>query len=219
MADDARDERPAVILGPASPEDGAAAVALMLGLPGGLTEIFPRRAVAERVARAMFESDRTVFGRRFALVARVGGRVAGIVVRIPEDAWRGVRLSTGSTMMRAAGLRAPAVVWRGSRQEQLMPPVRAGFVYVVVLAVDPDHRRRGIATRLLREVIAEAEGAGRRGVALDVVADDRAAIALYETSGFEVVERRTIPPGRRLTHLSSLRMEFPAGAVAPRGDD
>jgi ribosomal protein S18 acetylase RimI-like enzyme len=98
-----------------------------------------------------------------------------------------------------------------------MPPVRAGFLYVPVLAVDPGHRRRGIATRLLREVIEEAERAGGRGVALDVVADNRAAIALYESLGFGMVERRTIPPGRGLNHLSSLRMEFPIGD-APRGD-
>ena len=206
MADHSRGEH-SVILAPAAPHDTPAAIALLLGLPGGLTEIFPRRAVAERVARAMFESNGTVFGYAHALVARAAGRPVGIVVRFPGVVWRRLRLTTGSTMVRAAGVHAPAVVWRGSRQGRLMPPVPAGFMYVPVLAVQPDHRRRGIATRLLREVIGEAERAGGAGVALDVGAANRAAIAVYRSVGFEVVGRRAIPPGRGLRILSSLRME------------
>ena len=199
-------------VGPASPADAAAVTALILSLPGGITEIFPTRTVAERVARAMFDSARTVLGWPHALVARVGGRVAGMVVRVPADAWRGLRLGSGPTMMRAAGLRAPAVLWRGSRQDRLMPPVPPGFLYVAALAVAPARRRHGIGTHLLRGVIAEADRERRRGVALDVAAGNDGAVALYRSLGFEIVGRRSIPPGRGLRHRSSVRMELSLGS-------
>ncbi len=77
--------------------------------------------------------------------------------------------------------------------------VPAGFAMVrsvadeaelLLLAVDPAFRRRGIASALLRAVIAEAQAGGIRDLHLEVRAGN-AAVTLYTAQGFaKVGERR-----------------------------
>lgn len=81
----------------------------------------------------------------------------------------------------------------------LVDDVPAGFAMVrsvadeaelLLLAVDPAHRRRGIATALLRAVIAEAQAGGIADLHLEVRAGN-AAVDLYTAQGFaKVGERR-----------------------------
>jgi GNAT superfamily N-acetyltransferase len=54
------------------------------------------------------------------------------------------------------------------------------------LFVSVGHRRRGLARALLRHAVADAHGEHLRPV-LDVVAADRAAVALYELEGWQRV--------------------------------
>lgn len=66
----------------------------------------------------------------------------------------------------------------------------AGEGYIANLAVHEQHRRRGVASALLR---AAEEGALNRGVAiltLEVRASNFAAIALYTRNGYAVVGHR-----------------------------
>jgi ribosomal protein S18 acetylase RimI-like enzyme len=60
---------------------------------------------------------------------------------------------------------------------------------VTSLFVHPEHRRRGIARMMLERLLSQAAEGGLRSVRLEVVADNRGAIALYEVLGF-------IPYGR-----------------------
>ena len=55
---------------------------------------------------------------------------------------------------------------------------------VLTIATDPDHRRRGIATGVLGELLARLARAGVTEVHLEVAADNAAAIALYGRAGF-----------------------------------
>ncbi|QWC18428.1 GNAT family N-acetyltransferase [Halorubrum sp. 2020YC2] len=64
-------------------------------------------------------------------------------------------------------------------------PNRRG-VHLAELVVAPGFRREGRARGLLRTVIADADGP----VTLQAHPDNDAALALYESLGFEVVERR-----------------------------
>ncbi len=57
--------------------------------------------------------------------------------------------------------------------------------HVMNIAVAPAWRRRGVATRLLEELFARADGAGRRGYTLEVRVSNGQAIRLYEELGFE----------------------------------
>lgn len=64
-------------------------------------------------------------------------------------------------------------------------------LHINTLAVAPAARRNGVATALLRHVIAEAAGAGATKATLEVRASNQPALALYERLGFRVGGTRT----------------------------
>jgi ribosomal-protein-alanine N-acetyltransferase len=57
-------------------------------------------------------------------------------------------------------------------------------LHVNTIAVDPAFRRRGLATDMMRHVMAEAVRDGARRATLEVRRSNAAAIALYERLGF-----------------------------------
>ena len=59
-------------------------------------------------------------------------------------------------------------------------------LHINTIAVDPAFRRRGLATRLMRHIMAEAARDGARRATLEVRRSNAAAIALYERLGFAV---------------------------------
>ncbi len=61
---------------------------------------------------------------------------------------------------------------------------------ILTVAVLPEMRRRGIGRRLLSGAMAELGMRGARRVFLDVDAENRAAVALYERAGFARVGLR-----------------------------
>jgi ribosomal-protein-alanine N-acetyltransferase len=56
--------------------------------------------------------------------------------------------------------------------------------HIMNVAVDPDYRRRGIATRLLESVFESTRDDQRRGYTLEVRVSNDRAISLYEKLGF-----------------------------------
>lgn len=77
-------------------------------------------------------------------------------------------------------------------------PVGYGCLWLVIdeahittLAVDPEHRRQGIARRLLKDMLFEAKKRGAVCATLEVRAGNSAASSLYESLGFE---RRAVRP-------------------------
>lgn len=62
--------------------------------------------------------------------------------------------------------------------------------YITNIAVSPDFRRQGIAFRLTEAIKRLAVSKGASFLSLEVRESNRAAIALYEKSGFETVGRR-----------------------------
>lgn len=59
-------------------------------------------------------------------------------------------------------------------------------LHINTLAVKVEERRRGLATKLLRFVFAEAAAAGLNRATLEVRRSNEAALGLYERLGFEV---------------------------------
>ena len=57
--------------------------------------------------------------------------------------------------------------------------------HVMNVAVEPEHRRRGIATALLDRLFELTAGDGRRGYTLEVRVSNAGAVALYERLGFK----------------------------------
>ena len=71
----------------------------------------------------------------------------------------------------------------------------AGEAEVLTLAVRPAARRRGIARALLEAALVLAQPTAE-SMFLEVAADNPAAVALYESAGFETVGRRAGYYGR-----------------------
>lgn len=67
--------------------------------------------------------------------------------------------------------------------------VDLGWVGVTAVEVDPEHRRRGLAAHLMREVLRWAAGQGATSAYLQVAEDNAAALALYDRLGFGVHHR------------------------------
>jgi len=57
--------------------------------------------------------------------------------------------------------------------------------HIMNVAVDPEYRRRGVATRLLDALFVTTAGDARRGYTLEVRVSNTTAIALYERLGFQ----------------------------------
>jgi ribosomal-protein-alanine N-acetyltransferase len=57
--------------------------------------------------------------------------------------------------------------------------------HVMNIAVDPEFRRRGIATALLERLFEQTDDGSRRGYTLEVRVSNDGAIKLYERLGFE----------------------------------
>lgn len=183
---------------------------LVLEATPSLEIVLGERGIALRAAEASFRAERTFFSRRYGLIADDAGRPAGLVVAVPGRLAGALRLGTAVVLARGAGVRHAAdLARRGRVLERLLPPIARDHLYISALAVVPEHRRKGIARALLGRVV---EGARRLGLrpALDVAADNAAAVALYETMGFKVSEERraTEADRRQVPVFASLRMEL-----------
>jgi ribosomal-protein-alanine N-acetyltransferase len=89
--------------------------------------------------------------------------------------------------------------------------------HVMNVAVDPDRRRRGIATQLLEHLFDLTQGDERRGYTLEVRISNDPAIRLYERLGFE-------PRGLRRGYYTDNRedaliMWRDSGTRPPAGSD
>jgi ribosomal-protein-alanine N-acetyltransferase len=94
-----------------------------------------------------------------------------------------------TALMAAPGVFALAAVDQAPVGLILMRAV-AGEAEVLTLAVEPSHRRRGVARALLRGGLARAAALGAENAFLEVAADNPAALALYGEEGFAQAGRR-----------------------------
>lgn len=63
--------------------------------------------------------------------------------------------------------------------------IGGGYAGIFGMRTVPDHRRKGLARRVLRALLAQAKGLGAERAWLQVEADNAPAIALYADEGFE----------------------------------
>jgi ribosomal protein S18 acetylase RimI-like enzyme len=74
-------------------------------------------------------------------------------------------------------------LWMGTGIDQIRGD---RYSHIFLLYVEPEHRRRGLAKRLMAEAEAWAAKRGDRQIGLQVFAMNGGAIALYESLGFGV---------------------------------
>lgn len=61
-----------------------------------------------------------------------------------------------------------------------------------VLAVHPDYRGKGLARRLVENVIEQERKAGKKALRLDVIENNTTAEKLYQKLGFQYVQTKTL---------------------------
>jgi GNAT superfamily N-acetyltransferase len=198
------------VLRRAAAPDAPSVAPLILEAVPSLEIVLWDQPTALRAIEACYVSPRTELAHRFGLLAVVEEEVAGVAVAFPGRLYGSLKLGTGVMLARAAGPRHAAELVRRARiLDRLLPKVPREDLYVSILAVAEQHRRRGIATGLMERVLAGAERL-RLGVALDTPMDGPAR-PLYEQLGFRVIAaRETNPAERKIVPVSGmLRMERP----------
>ena len=61
-----------------------------------------------------------------------------------------------------------------------------------VLAVHPDHRGKGLARRLVENVIEQERKVGKKTLRLDVIENNTTAEKLYQKLGFKYIQTKTL---------------------------
>lgn len=61
-----------------------------------------------------------------------------------------------------------------------------------VLAVHPNHRGKGLARRLVENVIEQERKVGKRALRLDVIENNTTAEKLYQKLGFQYIQTKTL---------------------------
>lgn len=166
----------------ATPRDATDLVALIDMAGEGLPSYFWSQAAETgqspfEIGRARVMAEKGPFSYRRALVAEVGGAVAGATIcrRIDDPA-------DLSDLDELHEIVQPLV-----RLEAQAP----GAWYVNVLAVYPEFRGRGIGTKLLAEADARGYAAASRGMAIIVASENLTAWQLYERAGYR--EKASLP--------------------------
>jgi ribosomal protein S18 acetylase RimI-like enzyme len=181
---------------PPQPDEAREVASLLyLTSPGGFALFGGSPKGGVRVIEDAFGRAGTDNSREVVTVAELDGRLAGAMAAFPvsEAAERRRRF-----LRTAFRHRAPwhwPRIWRlarhGSRHAP-KPPEDA--FYVDALATADGFRRRGVAMALLREAESLARERGFAALALDTVAENRGARALYTRFGFEIGEERPASP-------------------------
>jgi ribosomal protein S18 acetylase RimI-like enzyme len=132
------------------------------------------------VGRGRARRDEGAFTWRNAVVAEVGGDVAGALV--------------GYKIADIADPRdleeAPPIVRPLAELEAEAP----GHWYVNVLAVFPEYRGQGIGGALLRHADALGKATAPAGMAVIVASENEGAVRLYERTGYRPKARRPMVP-------------------------
>jgi ribosomal protein S18 acetylase RimI-like enzyme len=199
-----------ILIRPARRDDAEASASLITMTPGGLPDLVGDHRVALRLARSAFKVAGSGFGYDRTLVAEVDGSIVGQVIRFSGADWdRRAQSRTGLALVRAAGVRfASRVIREGIRHGRVTAQIAWDSLYVISLAVVPDHRSQGIGSALLRRVVEEALQARLRSVSLDVALRNEGAIRFYEREGFVTTAGGHAPPRRGFPEVASLRMEL-----------
>ncbi len=170
------------------------------GLPARMVVPAPAR---EALDGALEARGWTAYNPTVVLVADVAvtlGRLPAradlppvLVEPVPGDDWLGAYHYRGGEPLPQVGraimtaARAPgfAVVRSGGTVLAIArASVDDGWVGVTAVEVDPAHRRRGLASHVMRELLRWADGLGAHSAYLQVAAENAPALALYDRLGF-----------------------------------
>ncbi len=140
----------------------------------------PGQSLIEAGAEIL-QSESANFSYRNAHIARLDGEVAGMLLayRLP---------SADENDENPADF--PEFIQPLVELEQCVPD----SFYINMLATYPDFRGRGVGSALMAQVDRLAQGAGCSLASIEVFDSNTGALNLYIRLGYEIVERRPMPP-------------------------
>lgn len=149
---------------------------------GEITELFTGYADMERasaeVAKLVLSPELCRYSWRKAIVAVIEGEVVGSVISFPADEQPALDGPMLAYLKRMRGIVLDSLFFEG------VP----GSYYIGTMAVDPEHRKRGIGAALLAAVEREAAAQGFSRLSLLVSPDKERTRGLYERVGYAAVD-------------------------------
>ena len=160
----------------------------------------PARALM--VLGGLFGRPRNRFSYQFTDLVVAGGDVAGLLTSYPEEEMRRLDLGMGRHLIRILGLSDFLRCARRSLTLANVKEAAAGEYFINSVAVLPEFRRQGIATRLMALAEAKAKQHGLDRCSLSVDVDNDTARRLYERLGYQIVDTIHRPRLQRLAGYS-----------------
>jgi GNAT superfamily N-acetyltransferase len=176
---------------PAEIEPLSAALAAAFRDDPALGHLLPDRATRERRLRVFFRTELAEVAFAHDMVFTTD-ELTGVAVWAPPDRWRVTMRATlreAPAMTGVFGRRLPLALWSRLRIERRHPS-RPRHLYLAAVGVEPDSQGRGLGSRLMHPVLAEADAGGTPAY---LEASTPRSRVLYERHGFEVVEEVRLP--------------------------
>lgn len=149
-----------------------------------------------------FRRRNNIFSHEHTRFAEIGGRTAGMILSY-------------SGRRQQAGLPLSIIIFLknlGANVITKLPPLiqfaaASGTVdrlsyYISTIVIDPEFRRRGLATDLLCFAEQKARETGCKMISLDMEKDNEPAVALYKALGFCIVREYTLKFDARRSYYS-----------------
>ncbi len=156
---------------------------------------FGSQPTALRLLTTAFQAETSAFSHRLCQVALEHDRVLGIALAYPVRHSLNYFLAMPRVIIRALGtdLFLRTIV-NGMNAGRLSSAPGPDDYFLSNLAVQPDHRGKGIGSLLLEKVCKDAVSANCPRCCLDVELDNSRAITFYQRHGFK--PGRTTRSGR-----------------------
>jgi len=160
-----------------------------------IKHFFPGEPQRESDSVALFEM-RIRYGLLRGEVHVTSSDLEGIAVWLPSSQahmtmWGQIRAG-GIRLQRTVGNDAVARMTRvGKHNDQLRERhVRDRYMFLSILAIDPEYQHRGHATRLVGGMLSRLD---RDGIACYAETTERDLLAFYQHLGFEAIDPSTVP--------------------------
>ncbi|PJZ81076.1 GNAT family N-acetyltransferase [Leptospira meyeri] len=121
-------------------------------------------------------------------VAELNGKVVGSILSYTQPSFLALTVGTAIRILFVYKWNALKVMARGLKTETIIQPPKSGCLYLGHIAVSETERNKGIAKKLIEYMITKNKK--YKIISLDVSAENKPAISLYQKLGFEIKETR-----------------------------
>ena len=139
-------------------------------------------------ARMQSPASELSIGLVTALIDADGDMLGGFIGIEGADLKRRRREDSMAFLQAASREQRPSLARRMRTSRELFPPVEPDEFYLSKMGVRYDARGNGLGRRLVQHFLAEGMASEPRRFRLDVHAENRRAIRLYESVGFELTQ-------------------------------